>query len=148
MFHVVERYFWLIGIIFSLWDHYQWTTRRKDVVARKPELADSYGLVMWSNTVFYSLPWLVMGLGIMLGRVNGVFDYLHPCSGNLFVVAFHLTIVLLVATVTIWVLLLGGGAYLARYMERSPLIVKLQCVGATLFVVFLIGLACWRSPAA
>ena len=147
MGHLVERYFWLIGIIFSLWEHYQWTSRRNEVVARRPELADSYGRVMWGNTLFYSLPWIVMGSGIMLGGAQA-FDYFHACSGNPFVAAFHLTVFLQVLTLSLWVLFFGGGAYLARYMERSPLVVKLQCLGVTLFVLFWVGLACWRSPAA
>jgi hypothetical protein len=148
MGHLLERYFWLVGIIFSLWEHYQWSRQRNELVARRPELADSYGRVMWGNTLFYSLPWLVMGSGIIFGGAQGVFDYLHVCSGNPFVAAFHLTIVLLVVTLSLWVVFFGGGAYLARYMERAPVVVKLQCVGVTLFVLFLVGLACWHSPAA
>jgi hypothetical protein len=98
---------------------------------------------MLGDLIFYSTPWFVMGIGILIGGVPGVFDFLRPCSGNPFVIAFHLTIILLVVGVASWVWFWGGAkALVPIFEERSALTLKLYFAAAVLFIFFIEGSAC------
>jgi hypothetical protein len=149
MFEFLAKYIWILGVAFSVWDHYAWSSKEKEVLGRAPELEASYARVMWGHTLFYSLPWFVMGVGIISGGAPDVFAYTRPCSGNLFVATFHLTILLMVLGVGIWIWFLDGAGYLVRYTNGvSPFVLKLQFLGAALFTLALVGVGCFLQPPA
>ena len=149
MFEFLAKYFWIVGIAFSVWDHYAWSSKEKELVGKAPDLEVYYARVKWGHTLFYSLPWFVMGVGIMIGSAPDVFAYTRPCSGNVFVVAFHLTILIMILSVGIWIWFLDGARYLVEYMNGGSLLtLKLQFLGAALFTFALVGAACFlQSPA-
>ena len=140
----ITKFFWALGLIFAVWEHYSWTTKKNQLLLQQPELADSYDRVMWGHTIFYSLPWLVMGIGILSGRVDNVFDFLRPRSGNAFVLAFYFIIVVSTLPLAVWVWAFGGASYLSPYMKKSPAYIKLQLALATAFMIFFMGIAFMR----
>jgi hypothetical protein len=142
MFNFLEKYFWLIGIFFALVNGYSLRARMKTALPQRPEL-EGYERFALGYTLFYLLPWIVMGVGIMLGGTRRVFDYLDPCSGNPYVIAFHLTIALLIIGLASWGWFFGGAAYLIRYIDsRSQLTLKLWLAGAVLALFFVLGMGC------
>ena len=84
MFHLIERYLWIIGLLFAFLNNYSLRSQAKQKTALHPELVDSYRRYVLGDLIFYSAPWLVMGIGILIGGVPSVFDFLKPCSGNPF----------------------------------------------------------------
>ena len=91
------RHFWVMFIVVTSLNGAVWWHRAKPVIAAHPERRESYrrlirGFLFWGN-----LPWVVMGLGILVGGVPTVFHYFNPRNGP-FVIAWYCTVVL------IWVL--------------------------------------------
>ena len=121
--------------------------QRSQVLSQEPELADSYDRVMWGNTIFYSLPFIIMGAGILSGGVGNVFDFFQPRSGNVFVLAFYFVIVVSTLSLSVWVLAFGGALYLSPHMKRSPKLIKLQLVGGTAWVLFCVTMLFLRRTA-
>jgi hypothetical protein len=75
------RYFWLVFIVVTCANAAMWWRRAQAVIAQHPERRESYrrlvlGFVVWGN-----LPWVVMGLGIVIGGVPTVFHYFNPRNG-------------------------------------------------------------------
>src|SRR5438046_8231312 len=91
----IEKIFWVIAIGVTCVNAYLLRSRAQKEIARKPELAEGYAQLIKGNLVFLNIPWLVMGLGILLGGTRDVFDYFDPRSGNFYVIAFHITIIVL-----------------------------------------------------
>ncbi len=141
MFYFATKLFWIVGLIFAGWELYGWHNQKKQVLSQRPELADSYDRVMWGYTIFHSLPWLMMGIGILSGSVASMFDFVRPRSGNLFVLAFFFVIVVSILALFVWVWAFGGAVYLSPHMMKSPTKIKLQIALVTLFLLFIIGTA-------
>lgn len=135
----IEKIFWLIAIGITCLNAYLLHSRAREKIARNPELAHGYRQLVKGFLIWLNLPWLVMGLGIMVGGVPSVFDYFYPHSGNLFVIAFHATMIVLGALQTFWIYFAGGAEFLVRHPGvwnvdiRSPMVLKL------LFALMLLG---------
>lgn len=87
-----------------------------EVQARKPRLMGTYKRFKLGEHLFYTVPWLVMGFGIIIGGTAGV-EYFHPCNGNIFVIAFWSTVFLPLIFMVVWVWFFGGGSTLVILMR-------------------------------
>ena len=112
----IERYFWLAGIIFTVINANMWWSSVQRFVRKDPSLEAGYRRLYWGFILSLSTPWLVMGLGLVLGQVAGMFEFVRPLDGNLFVFMWWLVIIGLVAIATFWICL-GGGA---EMLESHP----------------------------
>lgn len=136
---IIEKMFWVIAIGTTCLNAYFLHSRAQTEIARNPELADGYRLLTKGYLISLNVPWLVMGLGIIAGGTRGVFDYFEPRSGNPFVIAFHIAILILWFLSVFWVYFAGGAEFLVRhpgvmnYEIKSPLVLKL------LFAVMLLA---------
>jgi hypothetical protein len=80
-----------------------------------------------------------MGIGVLFGGVPGVFGFFNPRDGNIFVLAFHATVVILWILSIWWIYFKGGAEFLVKYPGvfnqdiKSPILLKV------LFAVMLIG---------
>jgi hypothetical protein len=114
----------------------------KETVPQRPELK-GYEKFVLGYTLFYSLPWMVMGVGIVVGATHNTFDYLSPCTNNVYVWAFHLTVVLLIIGLASWGWFFGGAAYLIKYINvRSELTLKLRLGLSVLALFFVFWIGC------
>ena len=57
-------------------------------IRARPELMDGYMRLVRDVLFWGNLPWRVMGVGIELGGVPGMFSYFRPRHGNPFVLAW------------------------------------------------------------
>lgn len=128
---VIEKVFWLIAIGVTCVNAYLLRSRARTEIARNPALAEGYEQLVKGYLISLNLPWLVMGLGIMVGGTRGVFEYFDPRSGNPYVIAFHVTVIVLLALKIFWIYLAGGAEFLVKYPGvmnveiKSPLVLKL-----------------------
>jgi len=135
----IDKVFWVIAIGVTCVNALILRSRARKEIARNPELADGYAQLFRGYLVFLNIPWLVMGVGIIVGGTPGVFDYFKPRSGNPYVVAFHVTVFVLWALAIFWIYIAGGAEFLVRYPGvmnydiKSPLALKL------LFALGLLG---------
>jgi hypothetical protein len=136
---IIDKTFWLIAIVVTCVNAYFLRSRAATEIARNPELTEGYDQLLKGYLVCLNLPWLVMGMGILLGGTRSVFDYFDPRAGNPYVLAFHVTVFVLWALMIFWVYLGGGAEFLVRYPGvvnadiKSPLILKF------LFALMLLG---------
>jgi hypothetical protein len=109
-----ERYMWIAFIVFTCLNAAVWWRRGQRQIAEDPRLAEGYGRLVRGLIVFGNIPWLVMGAGIMSGRVSGMDDFMRP-PANPFVLAFDLTVVGLWIALARWVFWRNGAEELAEH---------------------------------
>lgn len=147
MKYFLDKYFWILGLLSALWNTHVFKITASRVIAAKPELASGYRRYVLAELAFYSLPWLVMGLSILVGGVDGIRDYLQPCVVNPFVVAFYVMAVAQFSALAAWVWFGGGVEFLVKYSEgvaTSPGRVKLTCT-AMLLLVLIVPVWLWAA---
>jgi hypothetical protein len=103
---------------------------RRDV-REHPELAAGYSTLIRGFVFWGTIPWVVMGAGVLFGGVDSVDAYFRPRDGNPYVLAFFGTIFLVWILATYWLFFRGGAEMLVEYRAffgkdlKSPVYVKL-----------------------
>src|SRR6266513_4801553 len=91
---IMFRHAWLVFIAFTCINGAIWWRRGRTYIRANPALRSGYGRLIRGWLIFGNLPWLVMGVGIVFGRVPTVFHYFNPRNGPI-VVAWYVTVVAL-----------------------------------------------------
>lgn len=108
-------------------------------IARNPELKEGYDQLFKWYLIYLNLPWLVMGIGILIGGTHSVFDYFDPRAGNPYVIAFHITIIILWALIIFWIYFADGAEFLVRYTGVMNIDIKSTIVLKLLVALMFIG---------
>lgn len=114
---LISRYFWVFGIASSLYNYVVAIRRIHRSTAGNAEraaLARRYLRWLWLGS---TVPWLVMGWGIVSGNVPDVFHYFRPQDRNPHVVAFFAALLLVLLCYALWVFCADG----ARKIRESEL---------------------------
>jgi hypothetical protein len=106
---------WVLFILFTIINAYQLKARTKKFIEQQPELQEGYDQLFKGYLIYMNIPWIVMGFGILLGGVPDVFSFLRPREGNLFVFAFHVSILALWALAIWWLYFNDGAEFLVKY---------------------------------
>lgn len=142
---LLQKYFWVIGLFFPLLRVcLAWSNLGK-VPGQTPEMAKSYRRYVIGHAVFLGAPWLLMGVGILIGAANGLPDFLRPCGGNTFVTAFYGIEILLCLIVGIWIWFGRGAEFLLKHSSNekdSARAIRIKFGIALLAVFFILGTAC------
>jgi hypothetical protein len=100
-------------------------------IAKDPSLEEGYRKLFWGLLIWGNLPWVIMGLGCLVGGIPSVFHYFRPPDGNTFILAFFASIFLIWILGTYWLFVRGGAEMLIRHPElfnsdfQSPAMLKL-----------------------
>ena len=127
---LVDRNVWVLFIIVTVFNAVIFRSRSRTYIARDPSLRAGYkklfvGMLVWGN-----VPWVIMGLGCLFGRVPSVLHYFRPRDGHPFVLAFFISIFVIWFLGTYWVLARGGAEMMVRHPGlfgwevRRPWLVK------------------------
>ena len=108
------RYFWLLALVATVLNASIWCWNGKQWRQRDPALTESYRKLTRGFVIWGSLPWLVMGLGCMLGGLNA-FDYFDPARGNPWVIAFFASVFVIWVLLAHWVFVRDGAEQVARH---------------------------------
>ena len=108
-------HFWLLAILTSFTNVLQLKIRSRPFLEKNPDLAPGYRNLMLGQLTVLNVPWLVMGVAVVLGGVPGVFHFLRPGDGDPWVIAVHVSLILLWAGLAVWVYAKGGAGYIARH---------------------------------
>ena len=128
----VFDYAWIFFILVTVLNAVILKARSSKIVRGRPELQDGYDQLFKGYLLYMNIPWVVMGIGMVFGRVPSTFSYFAPRHGNFFVIAFHVSIVILWLLSIWWLYLRGGAEFLAQYTGafnrrvRSPLFIKMS----------------------
>ena len=117
----IAKHFWLLMILtaFANGGIYWWRARAK--MAASPELADELRDFIRGFVILFSIPWVVMGFGVVFGGVPTGFHFFNPKDLNPFVLAFHAAIFLHVALIARWVYFKGGAEFIAEHPDIMPM---------------------------
>ena len=131
IFHNISKWFWAICILVMLLNGGIFWLRAQKHIKSNPELKKGYekllrGFLTWGN-----LPWIVMGVGITVGGVSSIWDYFNPREGNLYVLAFFITVILIWVLGSYWLFVRNGAVELAAHPGlfnhdiQNPTLIKL-----------------------
>lgn len=113
----VLQYFWLPMLLFVLGLAAFWRLAARPRIAADPALRQSLNRLYGGFAFWLSLPFLLMGAGILAGAVDHVLQYLRFDASNPFVVAFQVVGIVWDLLFLYWVFFRGGDRLLALHTE-------------------------------
>jgi len=106
---------WMLFVLVTVINAFSLKMRSRKIVTQRPSLRKGYDQLFYGYLVFMNIPWLVMGIGVVFGGVHGIGSFFRPRDGNLFVLAFHLTILIFLILSSLWICFKGGAEFLVKY---------------------------------
>jgi hypothetical protein len=155
-FRLISEYFWLIALGITVFNY----RKARGVIATSisNDQASEGETYLRRFALSASLPWIVMGLGQVLGFTPTVCYYFRPQDGNPFVIAW-LVVVFGTACMYSWWVLFAGGAQKVRELNlmavfgqrgskpQSLLFIKLTAAfGPVFFFVWLYLMVSINAP--
>jgi hypothetical protein len=123
--------FWAFLILATVFNAFFLKARSQKIITKQPDLQEGYDQLFKAYLVYLNIPWVVMGIGIVFGGVPSFFSFFGLNEGNPFVLAFHVSIIVLWILSIWWLYFKGGAEFLAKYPGafgpaiRSPTIIKI-----------------------
>jgi len=114
-FQFISRYFWAISIALALFHYIKKQHELKAVdndSTVNMKIKIQYTRWFTLATVF---PWVVMGLGHIVGDVPSIWYYFRPQDQNPYVVAWFVLNFILVVAFTLWVFFADGARKAREY---------------------------------
>jgi hypothetical protein len=153
------KFFWIAFLAAMLFNYFALKLRFQERIEKDPSLKPGYDKILKAFLIYGTIPWLIMGLGIVFNVVEDVSKYIiHPSIRNPFIVAFHLSILVIYFLLIRWIFFKDGAAFLSKH----PGFMRIKALGYSrdltsakwikIFVVFsvtigLIGmLLMWFAP--
>ena len=132
---IVGRYAWVAFLLVTagyLWPSPKLRERLKD----DPAFADADRVIRRKVFLWMSVPWLVMGLGQLLGGVLSVWNFFDPRHEGPWVLAFFLSVFVVWIASAYWIFFRDGATAIAdhqlivahvfrRSVDLTPNMVKL-----------------------
>lgn len=128
----IFRYFWALMIAMTWANAYSlWMSSRADRKSH-PDRQESYQSLIRGFGFWGSVPWVVMGMGILTGQADSILDYMNPSGRPWLVHAWFGSIGLLWVLGTNWLFRLDGAQTIRRHpglvggQALSPALLKLM----------------------
>jgi hypothetical protein len=131
------RYFWALAVLVTALNGGIWWYRGRSHRERDPSLVDGYRSLVTGFVGWGSIPWFVMGAGMVFGGVRSPFSYFDLRSPSLSVSAFLLSVVALWVAGTYWIFARDG----AEKLVKHPGLFQPQMSAKGIKLVWLAGLA-------
>lgn len=78
---MIERHFWVVIVIMTVLYARMWWREVQEPMRRQPELAPGYRGLYRAQITVGLVPWLLMGVGVILGQVGGVDEFAPLFAG-------------------------------------------------------------------
>lgn len=91
-------------------------TKFKGYTEIDPRLEEGYKKIIKAFSIYGNIPWVIMGLGMLLGSTQSIFDYFRPRDLNPFVLAFHASVIIIYIFTIRWLYFKDG----AKFLEQHP----------------------------
>ncbi len=115
LFRLVFEYFWLIAIAVNSINAVIFWHRAQPHIAADSSLRPGYVGLVRGFFIYSSIPWVVMGAGLLNQHVSRLSDYFYPSSGNPWVIAWWVSLWCMILGITYWMLFRGGAIALIRH---------------------------------
>lgn len=109
------NYFWLLAIAVNGINAAIIWARAQRYIKQNPELQPGYITMLRGFFLGMSVPWIVMGMGITTGGVSKIADYFYPRIGNRFVIAWWVSLWVLILLYSYWIWFRGGAEMLIKH---------------------------------
>jgi hypothetical protein len=125
------RHLWLLCIAATIINALIFWVRSRHHGYNDPSLEGGYCQLFWGILTWGNIPWVIMGLGILVGGVPSTFHYFRPRDGNPFVLAFFASVFIIWALGTYWLFVRNGAEMITRHPGlfngdiKSPAFIKL-----------------------
>jgi hypothetical protein len=124
---VLFKYIWILFILVSLFNVYQLKNKFRPYIDEKPEREPGYNLILKNYLIYSLIPWIIIGIGNLSGRTSNVFDYFQPAKLNPYVLAFHVSIIVIWLLVVRFIFFNNG----AEFLENHPGVIQFRVAGRT-----------------
>lgn len=114
-FLIIAKYFWVVAMAVTSLNAIFFKYQSKQHINDNPDLAGGYEKMIRGYLFWLNIPWFVMGIGCILGGVPTVFHFLRPKDGNVFVIAWWLSVFILWIVSFYWIFFQKGAEKLAKY---------------------------------
>ena len=113
---IIDKYVWIACILATIVKLNSIRMTSKIYVKQNPSLQDGYNKIFKSILFYGNIPWVIMGMGNLLGLTSGMLDYLFPKEMNPIVLIFHSSIIILWIFHLKWIYFNQG----AEFLEKHP----------------------------
>ncbi len=124
---IIFKHCWILFIVVTTINGFIFRKQVQDNIASNPELKPGYDKLIRGWFIFANIPWVVMGLGIVLGYTNSAWDYFRPALMNPMVLAFHGSVIIIWLLGTYWIFFNNG----AEFLVSHPGFVRYRYFGRT-----------------
>ena len=154
-FVLIARYFWVLFIAVTCINGAIFHLRARRESREHPELAAGYATLVRGWFFWGNLPWMVMGLGVVIGGVPTVFHFFVPRQGDPWVLVWFASSIVVYVLGTFWIFLRGGAEMLARHYglfsgsvrSTSPTVVKTYYLSMLVpGIVAMVVMFSWNPP--
>ena len=114
-FDLIGHWFWLACLLIGLFNYRRASQAAALEFATDPAQAARAQRLLRRFALAMALPWLVMGVGVLVGGVPGVWSYFRPQDGNPFVIAWIASVFLLSVALAVWVFAFDGASTMVTF---------------------------------
>jgi hypothetical protein len=111
------KYFWLVLIAVNCLSTLIFSFIARSPLRERPELYDGYWRLIRGMLLFFNLPFLVMGIGIVSDYVPTMNGYLSWRVSNPFVLAFYTSIFFELLLGFYWIFFAQGAEFIVKHRD-------------------------------
>jgi len=135
MHPLITKWFWAICILVAFANAALFWMRARKKIAAQPELKRDYLTIIRGFVVYGSIPWAIVGIGVLSRQMPTSIHVVRPRDGNPFVLAFYASFFILWFATTHWIFFRGGAQQLANCSDiwtwrPNPLLQSARAVKA------------------
>lgn len=109
LFFQIGRYFWALALLITAYQYAAGMRLLRSYDATDPRASPAAIALRRQFAVLGSVPWAIMGWGILAGGVPNVWYFFRPQDGNPYVLAWIGSIFVLAFGFAFWVFMLDGA---------------------------------------
>lgn len=121
LFNIFARYFWLLCLVISGFNYFAGERTVGRSGAMSLGRSDEAKILRRRFAIVAALPWVVMGIGMVLGSVPNVWYYFRPQDQNPYVWAWFGTVFLVAIVFAWWGFFRDGAAKVIRHQAFATL---------------------------
>ncbi|MBN1907548.1 MAG: hypothetical protein JW927_20880 [Deltaproteobacteria bacterium] len=115
LFGLLSKHFWILFIVVTFANAIIMKIRTRKHIERDPSLKVGYDIIFKGFLIWGNIPWVVMGAGILTGRVPTIWHYFKPQDGNPYIIAFFISIFIVWLLGTYWLFVKNGADLLVSH---------------------------------
>jgi hypothetical protein len=123
--NLIFTYAWVAFIFVTVVNYFILRQTIQKHIDLNADLKTGYDNFFKSFLILGNIPWVIIGIGMLTGQTNSVFDFFHPKLLNPIVLTFHLYAIIVFILSIYWIYFKNG----ADFFTRHPGIIRFQGFG-------------------